>query len=565
MFSFFKKILGGISRLNTPNQPLRLDELGEFLYTLRLRHVSNVLDADALWEESSYAGQETIRTALYDVDQQTEYTSEDYRLYRALQDHPRIVAIKDENNISDQAEHIFTDIIIWIPKVHWDNDARQGGHKIYIMADRLAHAHQRDLGKDRRGEPQLLNGRRPRYCIMPEPNLARDEVICQFGLGVFIPDANDARHQLAEFNLRKDEQGFAFTDWIFFEQGRRITRPIGWYAGQHFLHIAQDPSYRYSCIQAPTWFTHGKGYIQLTLNSHAETAQAQQMYADEQYVHAGQAPYDGFGDRIVCEYHNAQSEQKESLSLEIIPDQAIVDQTESGSSAANRLMEMTLVGGAHASRHQLDIVGFVLPRLDGQYLENGIQSWQITLDSYGRVIEPFEYTQTEWIRFLAYTDREGLYFQNATMSQAEPFAQANEVFCGNYCYHILPAVSPDDQYALISATSLASFNLETSAQVLGRTNSDLPINLLDKEGTLLRTDGSDFGRTLQHVGFSSQHAGIHLQADTLSLRQLSKSSPIYILDDARILKDKIAPAENKELKLIPNEGFIVGNYVFKFQ
>lgn len=566
MFSFFSKAIEKMGRFSTHSAPLKSDQLGEFLFTLRLRHVENVLDADALWEESSYAGQENIRAVMYDPQTGSELEEQDYRLYRALQDHPRVVSVKDASGVSDQGNRVFTDVVIWVPQVHWDNDARQGGHKIYIMADRLSHAHRRDLGKDARGQAQLLNGRSPRYCIMPDASLKRDEVVCQFGLGVFVPDHNDERNKLADFNLRKGEQGFSFQEWIFFEQGRRVTRPVGWYAGQQFLHIAHDPSYRQTCIQAPTWFTHNKGYIQLALSGDVETAHSQQMYADGIYVSAGKAPYDGFADRIVCEYYGvvADEAEPEVLYLEIIPEAKVIEQTEGGS-AANRLMEMTIVGGAQTTGYQLSVAGFVLPKLDAQYLESGIQSWQITLDAFGRVIEPHEYEQTQWVRFLAYTDRDGLYFQDHTMSQAEVFGDAKEVFCGDFCYHVLPPVSPDDQYALLSAKGLASFNLESGAQIIGRAQSDLALNLLEKAGTLWRTDGHDFGRSLQNVGFSGQHAGIQLREGKLMVRQLSKSSPIYILNEEMELKEKLAPRESRELALSSHEGLIVGSYVLQFQ
>lgn len=568
MFSFFSKAIEKMGRFSTAAAPLKSDQLGEFLFTLHLRHVDNVLDADALWEESSYAGQENIRAVMYDPQTGAELEEQDYRLYKALQDHPRVVSVKDANGVSDQGNRVFTDVVIWVPQIHWDNDARQGGHKIYIMADRLAHAHRRDLGKDARGKAQLLDGRAPRYCIMPDPKLKRDEVVCQFGLGVFVPDHNDERNKLADFNLRKGEQGFAFQEWIFFEQGRRVMRPIGWYAGQRFLHLSQDPSYRNTCIQAPAWFSHGKGYLQLALSTSndAESAKYQQMYADGVYVNAGKAPYDGFGDRIVCEYYGvvADTAEPEILYLEIIPDEKVSEQTEGGS-AADRFTEMTIVGGAQSTGYQLNLVGFVLPKLDGQYLESGIQSWQITLDAYGRVIEPHEYTQAQWVRFLAYTDREGLFFQDSTMSAPEPFSGANEIFCGDFCYHVLPAVSLEDQHGLVHAKRLTSFNLETSAQILGRANSDFALNQLDKEGTLWRTDGRDFGRSLQNVGFSSQHAGVQLRDGQLIVRQLSKSSPIFVVDENFALKEKLAARESRELTLASQEGLIVGSYVLQFQ
>ena len=53
------------------------------------------------------------------------------------------------------------------------------------MAEKLKYRHRSDF------EAELYKGKAPLYSIMPLADLKQNEVICQFGLGVYLPSETD--------------------------------------------------------------------------------------------------------------------------------------------------------------------------------------------------------------------------------------------------------------------------------------------------------------------------------------------------------------------------------------
>ncbi|MGH6855720.1 MAG: hypothetical protein ACREDN_09910 [Aestuariivirga sp.] len=96
---------------------------------------------------------------------------------------------------------------------------------------------------------------------MPADDLPIDEVFCQFGMAVFIPDRSDLR--LAQLNLQlgDEESELPMPEWIFFDNGREVRRPAAWYEGQHSFVVAAERGL--CCMPAPLWPNGAGGRILL--------------------------------------------------------------------------------------------------------------------------------------------------------------------------------------------------------------------------------------------------------------------------------------------------------------
>lgn len=551
----WRNILGWLGNPRTISQPNHtdnhwLDSRGSaYLFTLHLRGVNNPLSDDAIWD-ATYGGQAGIK-AQVDGKWQTAC------LHDTLRDHPFIMNKPDPNNPDRWTDdpRTFSDVVVWIPAKHWQNEEKQGGYQFQKMVSRLTYNHQRDF-------KNLLHSERgARYCIMPDQTLKPDEVMCQFGLSVFIPCADDHPH--SDLSLRKGGKGHPLPTWVFFEEGKRITRPFGLYPAQQYLQLGYKRED--SCITPPVWFSsQQQGFLQL------RTVDEHNQYADEESITPDGEPETGYDGRIICHYRAVQTPE-DRLTLEVIPHSPLADRIrETGGNASAILSGLTIGRGRRRNpsgdNFRLLLAGLVLPKLD---IAGSIASWQLHFDQWGRLLGAQEAIQGYGLRLFANTHATNITWQRPDMETPEPLHPPVELNCQGVPFALLSAPVASEQYALLKLPQVLPLPLDDQPCTLGRadgTNPNdqerhIPLGLLDKAGTLLDAQGKDFGRSLNYLGFSAKHIGVTVKAGVLQVRQLSHS-PTYVLDKNGKLRDTLDADQETSLQV--GEQLLVGSYWLHF-
>lgn len=565
VFSFWSWLKQALDPSKLTQQPLDKQRqwLGvsgsEHLFTLQMRGVRNVLDADAIWDKQ-YGGQQGITT---EVDGQLRTTC----LYEALQDHPRIVpeADKLDQQRLDYAPRTFTDVVVWIAERQWRNEACQGGHKFAVMVNRLAFAHRRDF------KHLLYPERGPQYCVMPDAQLADDEVVCQFGLSVFIPAQGD--ELIAELLLRKQGQAAALPEWVFYEQGKQIRRAFGLYRGQQYLQLSMER--QHSCIQPPLWFQHGQGSLQLSLAAEAGNTsgllyQQRQQFADGQYVQEAASPELGAEGRVVCAYF-AVDDGNERLDVEVIPVDAVqasmpVDEDDASTILAGlTIFAPPVQMESQLQPYQLRLLGFALPRLDSVAAQLG--GWALCLDAKGKVLNTAT-SACSGLRLVARRGDPQLTWQLAdgapTLITQLPVALEWQGFS------LQASPLADEYYALLHLPEAQTWALYEQSYSVGRPDGQaegrlhLSLDALDQPATLLDQQGKGFARSLNYLGLSARHIGLQVSDGQLQVQQLSSSSPVYILDQSSALLGRMAAGEVAEVSLPAGGQLLLGNYWLQF-
>lgn len=522
----------------------------EYLFTLCLKGVDDPLGDDAIWDKQ-YGGQAGIHA---DIKGKSQTTC----LHDALRDHPRITVKPDANDPArlENDPRTFSDVLIRIPVKRWNNEDKQGGFQIQRMVSRLTYNHQRDF------DNLLHPDRGAHYCVMPDNTLADDEVICQFGLSVYIPSPDDEPH--SELSLRTAGKGYSFPSWIFFEEGKRRTRPFGLYPRQAYLQLGYEREH--TCIIPPVWFQHKQGFLQLRL-----LEDTRQQFADDEFTISSSQPAYGHGGRIVCHYH-AVDTPEDQLALEIIPHSSIADRIREKGGDAGAVLSGLTIGPSRrrtpsGEHFRLLLVGLVLPRPD---VTNPIAGWQLHFDQQGKLLNTPEAQQGYGLQLGAQTQQEGVWWQRSDMATPELLHPPLELDCQNIHFKFYPAPVAAEHYALLALPSVAAFPLDDQPCTLGRPDGNtatpqgrhISLDLLDKTGTLYDAQGHALERSINYLGFSAQHIGLQMCNGLLQVRQLSYSSPTYVLDKNGKLRDTLDI--DNEITLQIGEQLLVGSYWLHF-
>ena len=544
-------------RLSQPNRTNKrwLDVQGDaYLFTLHLQGVDDPLADDAIWDKQ-YGGQSGIRTGIGGKAQST-------CLHDALRDHPCIMTKIDANN-SDRLEddpRTFSDVLVRIPAKHWNNEAKQGGYQIQRMVSRLTFNHKRDF-------KNLLNPERGvHYCVMPDDYLQEGEVSCQFGLSVYIPAADEKPH--SDLSLRKAGKGYPFPHWIFFEEGKKRKRAFGLYKNQAYLQLGHGR--KNTCITPPIWFNQHQGFIQLILDGDEND---RQQYADGKYIVASSEPEYGYGGRIVCRYHAVETPE-DQLALEIISHSLIADRIrEEGGDAGAVLRGLTIAPSRRrrttGDSFRLLLVGFALPRLD---IAGTIASWRLNFNCQGGLVEPKEMPPQHGLQFSAQAQQASVWWQCPDMAAPEPLQPPLELDCSGIPFKLHPAPVSTEHYALLALPSVLPLPLDGQPCTLGRPNGNIPntqgrhiaLDLLDKAGTLQNEQGEALEKSMNYLGFSSQHIGLQIHNGELQVRQMSTRSPTYVLDTSGKLRETLEAGDDREITLQVGEQLLVGAYWLYF-
>lgn len=547
----------------TGSQQAATAQLGDdykFLTTLKLANLHNIFDGEAIWlpDFNKETPEGTINNTMYSGG-----------LYEALKSTPIITAGYDDRRDRAIGENRhFTDILIFINADKWQFDAVTGGSQIYILANRLQALHL-DHFKN-----TLLNERQPRYCVMPARDdmpLANDEVIIQFGLSVFIPDENDrqiANTVFSHFN----HIGYHLSPWVFFDKnGAKTERPATLYEGQKCLRFAK-PQTLQSCFSVPKWFEqpyeeaiimisfqqdgYDKGKLHL-----ANTTGIKHAPPTVKNKSGWSYPFFGGKQRIGIDFYPIDYQSRHDIK-----------------DVNGNIIGKTYVGINHTkvetspdpliflSHLALPVSSMLLPNFD---------QWHLAFNQNGKLIDTLTSSEVPFLRF--FTKDGNIYFQGE--GEAERLNHISSVNIGKHIFEVLPSPSftalPQEKVQSTSSTyhNLISLPVEwrkvklsfpeSRSLTLGRSIQACHQDLLAQTGTLSYEGKIAEQQSLHDIYFSREHAELSYEEKFISLRQLSESTPIIILDRDKKQIDTLNPSENRTVMLESGQAIILGCYVFQ--
>ncbi|MCK5897075.1 MAG: hypothetical protein KAG20_09725 [Cocleimonas sp.] len=535
----------------------------EFLFTLRLTGVEMtelLKDPKQLWVP--HAGGDNIK--------HMESKDKDRRLWTALDTHRHQGKGYDKDRDHEIIEgKVFSDVVIWIPEIYWRNVNRQGGAALSVMVDQLQKQHRKDF------QHQLNEDREPHYCVMPQRHLKDDEVICQFGLSVFIPGEED--QQLGEMSLMYAGSGHPLPEWLFREHNRLVKRPAGWYAGQK--HIQLSPLLEQSCLHPSVWFNHRKGFLQINLEGEVKDTELHQLFADGDYVREGEV--DNRLSSFVFTFHNTENPKDDQLILKIILQEhisaAVDDVVGEDASASERARGLTMIFQPTPTPqdiYQLLIKGIALPRFDTG-LSGNFEKWSLQFNAQGDLINSDDY-EGDQLEFMAYSKQAGLWYQRPKDKKPQKIKLPQSLDCAEHVFSLKKAPLPSFYHAFLELPLQKAYTLGEKVTLLGRNdqknNNYITLNLLDKPNTLIFLNGKSPDLSINYLGLSNEHIELQRRKDILYVKQKSESAPFYILDKNCQLKQTLAKATvNKngtinaeEGKLVVGDHLLVGYYLLSF-
>lgn len=522
--------------LNEPDNP--------FLYTLHLAGVADPLDGDALWD-GEYGGGPTIR--------ESRTGRHDRRLRLALDAHRQVMQRLDvARGYLVEDPQVYTDVLLRIPRALWRQHHMTASGRIPILLDRLASRHAREF------QDQLFGGRAPRYQMVPDDGLPNGEVLCQFGLGVFIPDAEDRLR--GKVILHLDGQEVSLPEWEAYETGRgpirRISRAAAIYFDQHYLLLAPDRLQ--APIQSPLWPQGGAGYLLVNL-----AGEKPELEPEEGPMRAAGVQRQGEDGAWRCRF-----EGQEGRILEVV---IHLDPPETTSTAAGPAPASgTIVFGVRRPGPRLMLAGIALPRID-PWLMPGLTEWTLRLDPNGLPATDGAPGGT----LKGKTGEVSLHLRPAGARSFKPVQIPGKVLAGSAGGIPLTIDPPPlpDYLGILRPAHPKEFPIpaaKAGGAVIGRapavdqaTEAAIPLTLLNQPGSLLWDDNTTRGTLNDFV--SGRFARIYQQGDTLRVALLSTSTPLYILDQSGTWQHTLEPGSGEEVTLSDGQLFLLGLYLLRFQ
>lgn len=536
----------------------------ERLFTLRLKGVEHPLDADPYWE-SNYGGGSTV----YDVASQ----STSRRLKDALDAHRKLSAEKDEFDFPIERMLVFSDVVMWLPSKIWSSSSREGGERLFLLSEKLKYRHRTDFGDE------LYQQREPHYAIMPLKTLAEDEVVFQFGLGVYLPREDDVQTAVIKV-LQRGQAPTELPPWQFFETPSGNERASTLYAEQHFLLLGKNLAN--SAIQSPHWITKNDGYLMVDMHR-----QPNRIYGDDEYLQAD--GLSSIGETTICSFSAVGGEEHLKLMIErnVEATSTVKEQREQHDTRAeptaevisgdtvidvdndyseNPLAGLTVISSDEDPvfhyRYSIVITGIILPRIN--YV--GIKYWVLHLDADGMPAAKNEVSQ--WLirgnqTVLEWCETATAQWQTLELKDTSnplPFADAD----GNPILCKAPILANKHYGILILPQPLAT-PLSHQKVTLGRAvDNQISLQLLNREDSLEWQRATRRKQSMGHLGLSSQHLELSIEGQSLLLRQLSKSAESFILEDGMITQT-LKPASGDSVTLRSDTEVIVGNYLLQYK
>ncbi|MGE0083470.1 MAG: hypothetical protein AB7S75_03530 [Desulfococcaceae bacterium] len=557
------KIFGKIKI--TPSAPwLGTDER---LFTLKLCHVENPLDPSPLWN-SLYGGGKQITESITG--------STGLRLRDALDLHRATVISRDSRGWKTEDRKVFTDVILWIPRSVWNQEIQLSCKKTEILCDRLSRLHEADFGD------HLMAEREPSYAVMPldAKYLKEDEVIFQFGLGVFIPRDEDFLTGKISLKLKDRKQWQSLPDWIFWKQGKRIVRPAGLYEKQQFVLLGAEPEF--AALRVPeteggekTWFSHGKGNIWFNLGD----TEGKDGYGCPGFVERLQGSSAGEAREILfrdeCPASEEKNEGPELLMIRMEPVTAQMQENQQDSQTekipdADFLRHFqrgrTIIPGM--IRHQLVLEGIALIKPE---FVPGLESWILRIDKNGHPAQNHagNAKEPDLLTFSAAFRENQICWRRTGEKEFFPVKQLPFTLpdINGLTFHLIPSPLPDQYLALLLLPEPRFIPVDEEGFLLGRAVAEpgLRLDSLVQPGSLKWQPGRDQpDATLGHIGISGEHAKVALRKDQLAVQMEKGSTAFYVLDKDRNLKYTFMPWQKKEIMADPDDCLLLGPYLLRF-
>ncbi len=546
------------------------------VFTLGLLGVQNPFDPDPLWDRR-YGGRAEIAERLTG--------DRDFRLQAALDGCRNSVFERDSAGRFREANPVFTDVVMWIPEARWRADAIRGGGHLEALQHTLSVLHTDKFARS------LPRQRKPRYSVMADPRLAEDEVVFQFGFGVFVPDSDDVLAARIGISKPGDAQLQPMPPWGSWTNGAQTRRPVGVYRGQRSLLIS-------GCDDGPIrpglWFSARIGHVLVNLNAedseriYPSTSQIRvvdtRMQTQPDWVEwrldfngeLGREslwlriePVPGSEFRVVARRPADVPEPSRRVDISNVPSppptSASVDPAQPG-----EIEEPGL-----STRFSLRLVGLGLFRIDGARMP-GLEHWTVWLDDWGWPVREASMGEIDEASCLALRSRSGtkqLEFRPAGgsdfLSVAElPFAI--EAKAGGEL-KLLPPPDPRRYLAMLMLDASITLPLSRTPLSLGRATAsekfepDLPIDLLDHPRSAKWDVGSpNAAARLDAIDLSRRHVSVRLLDSRLEVAMAAGSTPAFVLDRDGSPRTELLPRSRNTATLEPGQHLLLGGYVLRF-
>jgi hypothetical protein len=549
------------------------------LFTLRLCNVDDCFDAHSLWDER-YGGKKEI------IEHSTGRS--DLRLKAALDAHRGLTNEMDERRWLIRSERVFADVVVWLPEKEWQEDVEIGGKNLEVLVDNLANLHHEDFGS------LLLCERLPSYVVMPDSGLALRNVMFQFGMGVFVPRAED--ELIATVDVKWEEGGDwrPLPKWIFWEKGEQKSRQAAIFKGQQGLIFGASREFAAVRIQdedgGPIWFDHGQGHIFVNYTLGAE----KYAFGDGEHVSKGRIlSQEEDGGRAIFAFddkkHTASAPspigkrilvrvtplRKKPATPEFSDEQPAPPREPRSVPTPVTLRREDREGKPGIVGPHLFLEGYGLPRLDVNKVA-GLRGWILWFDGSGKPVNaplsaPDEASQ--YLTLSAVANRNALFVRgpgkgNFTEVKGLPLRFKDE---NRVPYEIV--VPPDDIYYLgiLQIPKPELFIPLDRALVLGRSDPhpehtpDVALDIFTNPQSLRWEEGRErHGAFLGALGLARRHVESVYREGNLEIVQLSKTSPVFgVMNDGGI--ERLEPDSSRKMVLRHGERLLLGCCLLRYE
>lgn len=557
----------------------KVQDTGSLLgvFTLGLHGVENPFDADPLWDRR-YGGRAEIA--------ERSTGERDFRLQAALDGCRNSVFERDSAGRFREANPVFTDVVMWVAEARWRADAIRGGGHLEALQHTLSVLHSDKFARS------LPRKRKPRYSVMADPRLADDEVVFQFGFGVFVPDDHDVLEAKIGISRPGDAQVEPMPPWVFWSDGAQTQRPVGVYRGQRSLLISgcdEGP------IRSTLWFSERIGHVLVNLNAE----DAERIYPSTSMIRVVDTRMQTQPDSVEWRLDFDGELGRESLWLRIEPvsgsEFRVVAQQPTDIPKPSRRVDISNVATPSTSnaseqpaqpgkaselglstRYSLRLVGLALFRIDGARMP-GLEQWTVWLDDWGWPVGETSMGDIDESDCLAIRSRSGanqLEFRRPGGREFESVAELPltiEAKAGGKL-RLLPPPDPRRYLAMLMLNASITLPLSRTPLSLGRATKseesepDLPIDLLDHPRSAKWDPGApNAGARLDVIDLSRRHVSVRLLDDRLEVAMAKGSTPAFALDRDGSPLTELLPKSRNAATLDPGQHLVLGGYVLRFQ
>lgn len=233
-------------------------------------------------------------------------------------------------------------------------------------------------------------------------------------------------------------------------------------------------------------------------------------------------------------------------------------------------------GAPISNRFSLKITGAALLRIDGERRLPNLEEWVIWFDETGRPVGHDQARSLDTGNSLALAttaQSRNLFYR---LPGEDSFKPVKVIPCslitekGQYL-DVIPSPVPEIYHGIVLLNREISLPLSSKTWLLGRSDAnpkaeqpDLPLELLDHPQSLRWSAEAPGGARLNSLNLSRRHVSLRLAGGRLEVGVADGRTPVYILDkDAQLLKE-LPPGEKATLMMEPDEQFIVGSYMLRF-